>query len=116
MSALAGCGLLPTRPFALTCTGPPGMLDVPGYVEIDLDRRTVYDGIAMYVDGAEAKGGGQIDVRFDAHSITWQSATEHRLLWRTELYRDSGRMSLQLPSGRERQAMCRPTPLRKPLV
>jgi hypothetical protein len=86
---------------------------VPGYLEIDLEQRSVYDGIATYVDGADAKDGAQIDVRIDPHGIAWQSATEHRVLWRSVLYRDSGTLMLQLPGGRERQAICRPTDVRK---
>jgi hypothetical protein len=113
---LAACQLLPSPPIALACDGPPGASGVPGYLEIDLERRTVYDGVTIYVDGADARDGAQIDIRIDAHSIAWQSANEHRVLWRSVLYRDTGSLFLQLPGGRASQAMCRPTSLRKTVL
>jgi len=113
VSVLAACQWLPSRPIALACAGQPGEPGVPGYVEIDLERRTVFDGMTTYVDGASDEVGEQIDVHIDPHSVAWQSATEDRVLWRTVLYRDSGWLILRLPSGRESQALCKPTEPRK---
>jgi hypothetical protein len=110
---LAACQWLPSRLIALACDGPAGASGVPGYVEIDLERRSVFDGLTTYVDGAGDAVGAQIDVHIDPHSIAWQSATEYRVLWRSVLYRDSGTLFLQLPGGRDRQAICRPTDVRK---
>jgi len=124
LPALAGCH---SPPIAMTCVGRPGDAGVPEYVEIDLERRTVYDGRATWVDGANDGEDAQIDIRFDEHSVTWQSTrysiawqsepavaawlgvAELPPRWRTVLDRDSGWMVLQLPDGGESRGMCRVT-------